>query len=541
MKRAIAVAAATLGLLATVLILRCGGRAGPRAAAPPVGAPTTVEAPAGPVQGILAGELRVFLGIPYAAPPVGASRFRPPQPAAHFATPFDASHYGPVCPQLGREAESDGEVGADDPVDGSEDCLHLNVWTHADERARPVMVFIHGGGFQQGSNSKPYYEGSNLARAADVVIVTVNYRLGVLGFLAHEALAAESPEGSAGNYGLRDQVAALGWVRDNIAAFGGDPNNVTIFGESAGAMSVCALVASPLARGLFARAIAQSGGGCHDVPSLREDPRGRGRSGFARGLEVARAAGCADTPDLLACLRSRDAASLVRAGAQPGAVKGVFALRFGPVVDGAVLTATPFERARQGGLEVPLVAGSNADEATIFMPRLKVTSAEGYATVVRDSYPEHADALLGLYPADGDAWQAPFARLLTEVGFVCPQLALVEAASAGPQPAYAYYFTRRRQGPLGRKVGAFHGVELAYLFWPFAFELGEDDALVTKAMRAAWGSFARRGAPDVTPAWPAFRKDAPSVYRIDVRPAVVADPSEGRCASLRAAGVVPTP
>ena len=200
--------------LALVAGCSCGGAS---FGGPPEGTPTELVPPAGPMTGILAKDLRVFLGVPYAAPPIGPNRFRPPVRAAHFDTPFDASKYGKVCPQLPRH-DHGAPIEDDLEVEGDEDCLNLNVWAHADEKKRPVMVFIHGGGFQQGTGSKPYYEGSTLAREGDVVVVTINYRLGVLGLLASEELAAESPDHAAGNYAILDQIAALEWVRDNIEA-----------------------------------------------------------------------------------------------------------------------------------------------------------------------------------------------------------------------------------------------------------------------------------------------------------------------------------
>ena len=525
--------------IVVVAALGCASRAHLGKAQPPEGPATTIDPPAGTIRGTLADGLRVFLGIPFAAPPVGAYRFRPPQPAAHFDTAFDATHYGAVCPQLGRGADEGKAVADDVAVEGSEDCLHLNVWAHTDETPRPVMVFIHGGGFQQGSNSKLYYEGANLARASGAVVVTVNYRLGVLGLLATTALADESGDGSAGNYAIRDQLAALRWVHDNIAAFGGDAANVTVFGESAGAMSVCALVASPLSTGLFARGIIESAGGCLSLPRL-DAGVGRAQSGFARGAEIAAAAGCAGD-DQLACLRSRDAASLVRAGTRELTPHPMLALRYSPVIDGVVLTASTAERLRSGAVRVPLVIGTNADESSIFVARSPLDDDADYERKLTDAFGAQADAVSKIYPpsAFGSAREA-YARAITETGFVCPSLALADAAATGGTPVYAYHFTYARAGRIGDKLGAFHGAEVAYLFWSFPAVLkpNADDQRITATLRTAWAGFATSGVPVADPPWPPYRSAAPAIYLIDVPSSVVTDVTDGRCAALHVAGVV---
>lgn len=525
-----------LALVASVALgsMSCSGRF-PTSASPPNGPPTLVETPVGPIRGTLVGDMRVFLGIPYAAPPVGPDRFRPPRPAARFDAPFEATHYGPVCPQLARQSGFFRPAKPDATVNGREDCLHLNVWTPADGRTRPVMVFIHGGGFQQGGNSKPFYEGSRLSREADVVVVTINYRIGVLGLLALEDLAKESADGSTGNYAIRDQMAALRWVRNNIAAFGGDPTNVTIFGESAGAMSVCALVASPLAAGLFERAIMESGGGCVSLPGLREDAR-RGRlSGYARGAEIAAAAGCGDAKDVLECLRAQDAAALVRAGTHHREVQGIPTPIFSPVIDGVTLTASAADRLRRGEVALPLIIGSNADESTLFMPLIHLSDAVEYERIMRATFGAHTDAVLKIYPvaASGDA-RAALGRVITETGFVCPALELAEAAS-GMHTAYSYHFTHRREGFIGKRLGAFHGIEVLYLFWGMPFEPSENDLHVIRVMRAAWGGFAHTGVPGADPPWPAYTRNTRAIYQIDVQPRVVTDVTEGRCARLQEA------
>jgi para-nitrobenzyl esterase len=503
----------------------------------PRGASVVIDAPAGALRGTRAGRLSVFLGVPYAAPPTGANRWAPPKPAPRFASPFDATHAGPVCPQIAR-GHLDAESIDDAPVEGDEDCLRLNVWTAAAASARrPVMVFIHGGGFLQGSGTSATYDGSMLATGGGVVVVTLNYRLGVLGLLAHEAFARENEAGSAGDYAILDQLAALRWVHDNIAAFGGDPTNVTIFGESAGAVAVCAVVASPLSAGLFSRAISESGGRCGAWPTLREGVPDA-LSGFARAAEIAAAAGCDGRADVAACLRGLDAATLVRAGMH-GERMGLGLPAFGPVIDGTVLQGTLAERLQTGAVDAPMIIGTNTDESTMFFAREPVTDAADYAAHLRRLLGSRADVALQVYPPTlFGTPKETFLRAVTETVFTCPAEALARAAAGGPAPAYLYHFEHHLSGLLGERLGSFHSIELVYLFasFPDVFSPSPEDLRVTQSMQSAWTGFARRGVPNTSPSWPAYREDAPAIFRIDATPSVATDVSEGRCARLRALG-----
>ena len=345
-----------------------------------------VRTKAGVVEGAAEpeGSVRAFRGIPFAAPPVGELRWREPQPAAPWPGVRKSVEFGPRCIQ-GRIF--DDMVFRDEP---SEDCLYLNVWTPARSAAGklPVMVWIHGGGFQAGSASEPRQDGGRLARKG-VVVVGINYRLGVFGFFAHPALTKESGHGASGNYGLMDQVAALRWVRDNIAAFGGDPGNVTIFGESAGSFAVSALVASPLARGLFHRAIGESGAylGKHAL-----DPKTLGAS-EETGARFAASIGAASLADL----RAKPADEVLKSalGFQPW---------FAPTVDGHVLPKNPNDIYAAGEqARVPLLAGSNADEvrAGVVLGKERPT-AKSFAEQTRSRFGQAADALLKVYPAGSD-------------------------------------------------------------------------------------------------------------------------------------------
>lgn len=311
----------------------------------------------GPVRGVDEGDTWSWKGIPYAAPPVGQLRWRPPEPPACWSGVLDADAFGPKCLQRGENGE----------VVGAEDCLTLNVWApkgDAPEGGWPVMVFVHGGGNVQGSSSEtvpggaPLYDGRFLAQREGVVVVTLNYRLGALGFLAHEALSAESSDGGSGNYGLMDQIAALEWVRDNVAGFGGDPTRVMLFGESASGVDALALLASPLAEGLFRAVLVQSGG-ARGLPLDEAE---------AEGAERVAETSCGDAEDVLACLRDLDGSTIVET--MPGVVGigelelGAGSRVFGPVVDGRVLEQPPLQAVEAGAHHaVPFVVGTNLDEA----------------------------------------------------------------------------------------------------------------------------------------------------------------------------------
>lgn len=496
----------------------------------------TTETPAGALLGIRTGMVSAFLGVPYALAPTGDARFRPPMPRPRASELIDARAAGALCPQIPLGA---GLARRPDPeIVGDEDCLHLNVWTRLDGTARPVMVFLHGGAFQRSGGGEARFGESELVHGGDVVIVTIHYRLGVLGMIALESLAHENDSASTGNYGLRDQIAALEWVHANIASLGGDPSRITIFGESAGGESVCALVASPLAEGLFSRAIVQSGGGCARWPTLTEGVDGR-LSGFARGAEIAAAAGCADAEDVATCMRNVDAESLVRAGTR-GERRLHFPV-FGPVIDGTVLIASTYDRLERGEVDVPLIIGSNADEAGAFMTFVGI-EPETYEARLRQLAGPLTDAALPIWPVDLEATpRASFRRAFGELAFVCPAEDLARVAAGGAHPAYLYQFDRAMPGAWSARVGALHGVELFYLLAAanarasFAPSLEDRDVIV--AMHDAWVGFAATGAPVTTPPWPAFATDSPAIYRIDSPSTVVADVSGGRCARARAAGI----
>ncbi|MEZ4336105.1 MAG: carboxylesterase family protein [Sandaracinaceae bacterium] len=488
----------------------------------------TAETDLGTAIGVNEGDVDVWRGIPYAAPPVGDLRFRPPQPAAPWDGWRATTDFGPECPQRMRTGTG---------VTGDEDCLTLNVYAPTDRTAPlPVMVFIHGGAFIQGSSSVVLYDGSSIARRG-VIVVTINYRLGALGFLATDDLVAESGEGSAGNYGIRDQIAALAWVQRNAAAFGGDAANVTIFGESAGGVSVCALLGAPSADALFERGVIESGAGCYGMAELSTSTATRPTSAVERGAEIAAAAGC--TGDgALECLRGLSADALVDATWMASS-SALGLPDIGPNIDGTVLVADTWDRYADGtARDRPVIIGSNADESRSFLLGVPIATVAAYESAVRASLPLVADDLLMLYPASDYATpKAAFEALFSDIGFICPAVGFADLASAG-EPTYAYHFTHVLNGAAGAR-GAQHGDELFFLFdglgiVPGYTAVAADDA-VTELMQAAWVAFARGEAP---PDWPAYDPTSPS-FRILDDPARN-DPSirEGHCDDLRALGVV---
>ncbi len=490
--------------LLAVLVLAPLLASRPTQASDPAADPTVVLVEQGLVSGVVAGGVRAYQGVPYAAPPVGRLRWRPPQAPAAWDGVRPCTAFGPACPQPAGFGEHQTGLPPQ-----SEDCLTLNVWTAAagPSEARPVLVWIHGGGFTIGASSLPYYDGASLARRG-AVVVTINYRLGVFGFYAHPLLSAESGEKVSGNYGLLDQIAALRWVRRNIASFGGDPGRVTVFGESAGSVSVCALMVCPLARGLFHRAIAQSGGVTGIDRRLREEWKGRA-SLEQRGLAVAAQLGASRAEDPLAALRAVPAGRLLQAApAEPASFDPE--RRYGPVVDGYVLPDDPVRLWNEGRQHaVPFVAGSNADDGSVFARPGLVRGEFMYRVLVQRLYGEDAGEVLSLFPPDreGDP-PLTLRRLVTIASFVAPARAMVRDMARAPAPAFLYHFTRVNPlaGRLG--LGAPHGIEIPYVFGnpPRAIAPEEADLALSDAMQRYWIAFAATGAPRVEglPEWPLY-------------------------------------
>lgn len=471
----------------------------------PNAAPITVATASGPLTGTDTDGVRVFRGIPYAAPPVGVLRWRPSQPPQSWTAPRDCTKFGPACPQAADRIVT--KVGAQ-----SEDCLYLNVFAPEGEK-QPVMVWIHGGGFSKGAASVPIYDSPDLARQG-VVLVTINYRLGHFGFFCHPALTAESPEKTCGNYGLLDQIAALQWVRNNIERFGGDPGNVTIFGESAGAVSVSLHMVSPLSRGLFHRAIMQSG----TVPM-----RMKARADLERqGQEMQRKLGIADGPGALAALREVKPERLLASGAGDDMFPGM-GTRDRLCLGGYGLPEAPaevFAAGRQA--PVPVIVGSTADEGTLWSRKLPVKTVAAYQAMLRAMFQEHAAEMTRLYPVQTDA---DVERALDEIvgeGFVAGARRVARWTEALGQPAYLYQFTRENALSKRCGLGAFHGSELVYLFhtFPMLLRPTPDDEGLSRQMMAYWASFARTGNPNGAGAypWPSYTTQADRHLVLDAPP-----------------------
>ncbi|HUI09230.1 MAG TPA: carboxylesterase/lipase family protein [Bacteroidota bacterium] len=478
-------------------------------------ADTLIAVEGGTIRGTTAqagSGVRVFRGIPYARPPVGALRWKPPQPVEAWSGTRDCAQFGPSCIQPDQKVIR----GITGPK--SEDCLYLNVWTAAPkEEARPVIVWIHGGGFAIGSGAQALYGGLSFARDG-AVEVTINYRLGPFGFMAHPALSAESPDHVSGNYGLLDMIQALRWVHDNIAAFGGDPANVTIFGESAGSVAVGCLIASPLARGLFHRAIMESGVAA-SLPPLHRQGADDSLATEATGVAIARQAGLDDsagaTEEVAARLRAIPAEALLQAASPRVGLFGS-GRKMGPAIDGYVLPREPLEIYASGeGNIVPVLIGTNADEGTLFLPEIPIRKTTGYVLAARRLFGEYADEVLRMFPVRTDSEVRPaIARLVTISSFIAPARRAARAMSTHNPNVWMYHFTRVAPPLSARGLGATHGAEIFYVFKPYpdAALLSGQDETVSDAMHAAWLQFARTGNPaiDGGARWPAYTsaKDA---------------------------------
>lgn len=491
------------GLLACLAICQA------RAPDPSTGSAPTVTLAAGVLKGIRFGSKaneQAFLGVPYAAPPVGALRWKPPFPVIHWTGVRDASEFAAPCPQP--------RASWLPYLAGNEDCLYLNVWsTQVSARARqPVIVYFHGG-----SNRLGYAQlnplGPALARLG-VVFVSANYRLGALGFLAHPALSAESKSHSSGNYGLLDQLQVLAWVRDNIARFGGDPARITLMGQSAGAVDICLLMTSPAASGLFERAIMESGD-C--VSSLTQAIRGPVHNGPTAGtaesvgLRLAQRLGVSEGADPLSKLRGYSADEILKASqASP-------AIQFGPIVDRWVIPDQParvFAAGKQ--LHIPVLVGSNANEATVFGHGGPTTVNEFEAFVREDAGTSWA-ALLRAYPVQSDSEvPAQYAQLESD-GFALGAYETVRAMTRVDRSAYWYYFTFTEPGTRSA-LGAYHGEELEFLSdaFPTPWLQRPEDRALGLAMRRYWVNFARTSNPNASglPQWPAFDARKPSVFEL---------------------------
>ena len=493
------------------------------------GAGPEVRIDSGRLASVTAAGVASWKGVPYAAPPVGAQRWREPQPVAPWDSVRAADAYGHDCMQepFGGDAAPLGTPPA-------EDCLFVNVWAPAPAPTGrlPVMVWIHGGGFVNGGSSPSVYDGSSFARRG-VVFVSLNHRLGRFGFFAHPALHRENPGGPLGNYGFLDQIAALRWVQRNVAAFGGDPGNVTIFGESAGGASVNTLLISPLARGLFHKAIVQSGGGrargLMPMRAIRERGPNGEPSAEAIGVAFASSVGVAgDDAAALAALRSLDAMRLVNGMNLMNQQPETFA---GPMVDGQIVpeeVEAAFRAGRQA--RVPYVVGAN-DREFGFLPLP----------------PERTDSMLAGFGADKEAALAAFdpdkagdkgeigVRITSDQAMVEPARFLARATVVAGQPTWAYRFSYVASSLRATSKGALHASEIPFALATVRAKYGEattpEDLALASAMNGYWVAFARSGDPNGPgrPRWPAYSAGEDMVMDFTTRgPVARPDPSKAR-------------
>ncbi|RPF21331.1 carboxylesterase/lipase family protein [Myceligenerans xiligouense] len=496
-----------------------------------------VETAEGPVTGVRndAGTVEIFAGVPYAEPPVGELRWQAPQPPEPRSEVLVADRFSAAPVQatttfatraLSQTIDIPLEETFLNPYPVDEDSLYLNIWRPAGAASAdlPVIVYVPGGGFATGSGALPLYDGEALASTGEAVVITINYRLGVLGFLSHPELAAESEYGASGNYGILDQVAALEWVRQNIAAFGGDPGRVTVAGESAGGESVCILGATPLAEGLVDGIIGSSGA-CMGTEGNTEDGDQSDSRAVAEdaGARLAQELGV----DTVAELRELPVDRITEAAEAVGP-------HWRPSVDGYVLDRSPAEIYAAGDqLDVPTMVGSNADELSIVkaFPPESVTPEE-YRATAQEEYGEDAAAFLDLYPGESEEQvldsmlQAQADRVFTRAMYRWARL----QKDSGEAPAYLYFFTHTPPDEGLQEYGAYHGAEVMYAFRNLGADDDADyaqaDYLLRDQLSGYWLNFARTGDPNGAglPGWSTFADAPEQVMQLGVPSGMAARP-----------------
>lgn len=467
----------------------------------------TVSVEGGMIKGIRENGLTVFKGIPFAEPPVGDLRWKSPQPVNPWDGVLVADQFGAACPQVFFP-----NTGClDNSIEkASEDCLYLNVWTPATSFTDklPVMVWIHGGGFAIGATSMPHFQGDRIAQKG-VVLVSIAYRLGAFGFLAHPELSAENAEGVSGNYGLLDQIAALRWVKNNIAVFGGNPDNVTIFGESAGAISVSMLCASPLAKGLFHKAISQSGGSFGPVkekggPDVIQTLKGAEK----QGLDFAERMGASSIGDL----RAIPPEDFLK---DPSANMG----GFWPVCDEYVIIDDQYKLYREGKYhDVDVIVGTNSNEGALFIFE---SNADHLKAMLVERFGPYAGKALEVYPVTDDATVLESTRnIFRDTGFAWHTWVWARLQKeTGNSNIFVYYFDQNQPPRLigDSPDGAAHADDINYVLGHvdqnFNFQYGDEDRRLSSIIMNYWVNFAKTGDPngEDLPEWPRFDDDSESV------------------------------
>ncbi|MFA5879817.1 MAG: carboxylesterase/lipase family protein [Candidatus Margulisiibacteriota bacterium] len=458
----------------------------------------------GPISGMQKNGLKIYLGIPYAAPPIGKLRWQAPKAVKPWKKVKSCIAFSASCPQ--SKGENVGKT--------SEDCLYLNVWTPAKKANEKfaVMVWIHGGGWSCGSASSTGdggsdifgYNGAKLAKKG-VVFVSFNYRLGPFGFFAHPQLALESSRGTMGNYGFMDQIALLKWVKRNISKFGGDPNNVTIFGESAGSAAVSLHMISPYSQGLFHRGISESGGPC-GLEYIMKQADYQMQNAIIDSQKLVKALKCDQTKDPIKAMRAKSSTEIIKA--YPFSLAPFSSgLKFGPVADGDIIPDNPQKLYQMGkSFDLPLIIGSNADEGNLFYQAMSVAK---YKDWLKLNFGQHADEVFSMFPAAKDEdVRLAFDRLISVAAFTEPARFVARSRDGRKAKTYLYHFTRVIPTDFGRLVGAGHAMDIFYVFGIVDTKKGfpEADVELSNKMMDYWVNFAKTGDPNSPglPLWLAY-------------------------------------
>jgi para-nitrobenzyl esterase len=513
----------------------------------PPAATVMVDTPVGTIGGNEAGTHQEFLGIPFAQPPVGDLRWRPPQPLPAFAEPYIATRFGAGCTQFSPLTQV---------LIASEDCLFLNIWrpsgasTPTADSKLPVMVYIHGGAFALGAGSEPQYNGRVLAAKHNVIVVSMNYRMAYLGFLALPELTAE--QGGSGNYAFMDQQLALQWVHDNIGAFGGDTDRVMLFGESAGGMSTCSQMASPQSAALIQSAAIQSGFcSANDVLTQSEAE--------AFGEKFAHDAGC-DVADRLACLRGKSIKQITAALAEVGIVGKPFvphpSIPVVPVIDGKFLTQQPRAALATGTMaNKSIIIGINKNEGPLFAAfQPAIPDETAYIAKLESEYgAANAARVAELYPyANYSSGITAYADLQGDRFFVCQAQATADALVNGSAQVYFYHFVQVVSSPLGLLIallhpdlepGTFHSTDVPYVFGlnsTLGSISGDERAATSELMQSYWVNNAASGDPAAggLPAWPLYNATDRTYIELDASPSAASNLKQQKCALLNSLPVV---